>query len=47
MRISGTSEGVVKCRSVRRKPTDEERWNWVQIDEMVGTPCELVLGRNL
>ena len=42
--IVGTSSGVVKCRSVRRKPTHEERWNRVQLDEMLGTPWEPVPG---
>ena len=36
--IIGTSDGIIKCRSVRRKATEEERWNRIQIDEMKGTP---------
>ena len=44
--IIGTSDGVIKVRSVRRKPTHEERWNEVQINEMKGTPHEPTPGRD-
>ena len=42
--IVGTSDGVIKVRTVRRKGSEEERWNIVQLNEMKGTPWEPQLG---
>ena len=42
----GTKEGVIKVRSIRRKGTNEERWNTIQLDEMKGTPWEPQPGRD-
>ena len=36
--IIGTDEGVIKCRTVRRKGTKEERWASGQVENMKGTP---------
>ena len=44
--IIGTENGVIKVRTVRRKPTHEERRNMVHIDAMRGTPWEPVPGRD-
>ena len=41
----GTDKGVIKVRSIKRKGSKEERWNMVQLDEMVGTPWEPEPGR--
>ena len=38
--LIGTEEGVIKVRTVRRKGTNEERWNAVQVDRMCGTPWQ-------
>ena len=38
--IIGTSKGVIKVRTVRRKGSDAERWDVSAIDAMVGTPWE-------
>jgi hypothetical protein len=38
--IIGTSEGVIKVRTVRRKGSHVERWCAVQLDAMQGTPWE-------
>ena len=42
--LIGTTEGVIKVRTVRRKGSPEERWDTVGIDSMKGIPWELVLG---
>ena len=42
----GTSGGVIKVRTMRRKGSREERWNIVQINEMKGTPWQPQPGRN-
>ena len=41
----GTENGVVKVRTIKRKGSDEERWNLVQVDKMAGTPWEPQPGR--
>ena len=38
--IIGTDEGVMKCRSIERKGTKEERWDLGQVEKMNGTPWE-------
>ena len=38
--IVGTNEGVIKVRTVRRKGSEEERWNIVQLNDMKGSPWE-------
>ena len=43
--IIGTDEGVIKCRTVRRKGTKEERWASGQVENMKGTPWEPEPGR--
>ena len=43
--IIGTSEGVVKAHSLRRKGTHEERWKGEDLDNMVGTPWEPTPGQ--
>ena len=42
--IVGTKEGVIKVRTVRRKGSNEERWNWEEFSEMKGVPWEPVPG---
>ena len=42
----GTEQGVIKVRTIRRKGSEEERWNIVQVDRMKGTPWEPQPGRN-
>ncbi len=41
----GTQEGVCKVRTVRRKGSAEERWNWDQFGSMKGVPWEPEPGR--
>ena len=41
----GTSEEVVKDRTVKGKGSLEERWNAVQVDELQGSPWEPQPGR--
>ena len=43
--IIGTRDGVVKARDVKRKATDEERWNGENFDAVKGVPWEPVPGR--
>ena len=38
-------EGVCKVRTIRRKGSHEERWNWEEFSKMQGVPWELVPGR--
>ena len=42
--IIGTSKGVIKVRSVRRKGSHEDRWEIEQLNAMRGTPWEPVPG---
>ena len=42
--LIGTPAGVVKARSVRRKPDFETRWNLEQFNEMKGVPWEPIPG---
>ncbi len=44
--IIGTDEGVIKCRTVKRKGTKEERWTSGQVEDMKGTPWEPEPGRD-
>jgi hypothetical protein len=41
----GTEEGVIKVRSIRRKSTEAERWNWIKFQAIKGTPWEPEPGR--
>ena len=41
----GTASGIVKARSVRRRP-ESERWNAEAIRKIVGTPWEPVPGKS-
>ena len=43
--IIGTKEGIVKCRSFRRKVIKEERWDAQAIKDIQGTPWRPVPGR--
>jgi len=43
--IIGTSEGIVKCRDFRRRPTDQERWNDEQVKAVKGAPWKPVPGK--
>ena len=43
--IVGTKDGVVKCRTFKRKATEEERWDVKFLDEMVGVPWMPLPGR--
>ena len=43
--IVGTDKGVIKVRTIRRKGSDNERWDLVQLNEMRGTPWEPQPGR--
>ena len=36
--LIGTDDGVIRCRTVRRKGSDEERWSLTQVQNMKGTP---------
>ena len=36
--VFGTSEGVLKARSVRRKATNNEKWKIEMLNEMRGVP---------
>ena len=36
--ILGTSTGIVKGSTIRRKADDETRWDVIQLNELVGTP---------
>ena len=44
--LIGTDRGVVKCRTVRRKATDEERWDRAAVELMKGTTWEPTPGRD-
>ena len=44
--ILGTDEGVIKCRTVKRKATKEERWTSGQVENIKGTPWEPEPGRD-
>ena len=43
--IIGTKEGVIKIGKWRRKGSDEERWNWEELNAMRGIPWEVVPGK--
>ena len=43
--IIGTSKGVLKARSFRRKVIHNERWNFDTFSEMQGTPWEPIPGQ--
>ncbi len=43
--IIGTDEGVMKCRTIKRKGTREERWDLGQVEKMKGVPWEPEPGR--
>ena len=36
----GTQEGIIKVRTIRRKGSNEERWNITQLENMKGTPWD-------
>ena len=38
--LVGTPEGVIKVRSIRRKGSEEERWNWEEIEKVKGLPWQ-------
>ena len=44
--IIGTDDGVVKCRTIKRKGSDEQRWDLGAIERMNGTPWEPERGRH-
>jgi hypothetical protein len=43
--IVGNRDGVVKVRAIRRRGSQEDRWNWEEFQEMKGLPWEPVPGR--
>ena len=43
--IIGTEKGYIKVRTVRRKGSEEERWNWEEFDRTRGLPWEPTPGR--
>ena len=43
--IVGTSEGVFKVRTVRRKGLEEDSWNWEEFSAFRGLPWEPIPGR--
>ena len=43
--IVGNKNGVVKVRSVRVRGSHEDKWNWVEFQELQGTPWEPTPGR--
>lgn len=38
--LIGTKEGIRRARTIRRRGSDEERWNIREVDEMKGIPWE-------
>ena len=38
--IVGAPGGAIKVRSIRRKGSEEERWNWEEFNGIKGTPWE-------
>ena len=38
--LVGNEEGVCKVRTVRRKGSHEDRWNWDEFNKMQGVPWE-------
>ena len=44
--LIGTDKGVVKCRTIWRKATEEERWDRSAVESMKGTPWEPEPGRD-
>ena len=34
--IIGTKEGAIKVRTIRRKGSEEERWNWDEFKDIKG-----------
>ena len=43
--IIPTSQGAIKCRAVKRRGTEGERWNCEEFQNLEGTPWEPVPGR--
>ena len=43
--IIGAAAGVCKVRTLRRKGSAEERWNWEELNSMQGLPWEPVPGK--
>ena len=43
--IIGTSQGVVKCRDIKRLSDVEDRWNAERVLEVQGTPWQTIPGR--
>ena len=43
--IIGTEKGTIKVRTVRRKGSEEDRWNWDEFTKIQGTPWEPIPGR--
>ena len=41
----GTPEGVFKVRTVRRKGSEEDRWNWEEFNAFRSSPWEPIPGR--
>lgn len=44
--IVGTTEGVVKARTVRRREVEEDKWNKELFNQFQGTPWKPVPGRS-
>ena len=42
--ILGTSTGIVKGSTIRKKSDDENRWDVTQLNELVGAPWEPIPG---
>ncbi len=43
--IIGKDDGVIEVRSIRRKGSHEDRWNWEKFETMKGLPWEPVPGK--
>ena len=43
--IVGASQGVAKCRDIKRLATQSDRWSFATISELQGTPWEALPGR--
>ena len=43
--IIGTEKGTIKVRTVRRKGSEEDRWNSEEFTKLQGTPWEPIPGR--
>ena len=43
--IVATNKGVLKVRAIRRRGSQQDRWNWEEFKKVVGLPWEPIPGR--